>query len=61
MDAKPELLIPITLFEQWHGDLEDEFTVRYVGKAGDRAAAIQLSRRTSARSPPIALAALRAS
>jgi lactate dehydrogenase-like 2-hydroxyacid dehydrogenase len=41
MAAKPELLIPITLFEQWHGELEDEFTVRYVGKAADRAAAIR--------------------
>jgi len=41
MTAKPELLIPITLFEQWHGELEDEFTVRYVGKAADRAAAIR--------------------
>ena len=41
MDAKPELLIPITLFEQWHGELEHEFTVRYVGKAADRATAIR--------------------
>ena len=28
MTAKPELLIPITLFEQWHGELADEFTVK---------------------------------
>jgi lactate dehydrogenase-like 2-hydroxyacid dehydrogenase len=36
---KPELLVPITLFEQWLGELEEEFTVRYVGKAADLAAA----------------------
>ena len=41
MATKPELLIPITLLERWHGELEDEFTVRYVGKAADRAAAIR--------------------
>ena len=41
MTAKPELLIPITLFEQWHTELEDEFTVRHVGRAADRAAAIR--------------------
>jgi len=39
MTLKPELLVPITLFEQWLGELEDEFTVRYVGKAADPAAA----------------------
>jgi len=39
MTLKPELLVPITLFEQWLGELEDEFTVRYVGRAADPAAA----------------------
>ena len=41
MAAKPEVLIPITLFERWHRELEDEFVVHYVGKVADRAAAIR--------------------
>lgn len=41
MAAKPEVLIPITLYERWHAELEEEFTVRYVARAPDRAAAIR--------------------
>jgi lactate dehydrogenase-like 2-hydroxyacid dehydrogenase len=39
--AKPEVLVPITLVERWLGELEGEFTVRYVGRATDQAAAIR--------------------
>jgi lactate dehydrogenase-like 2-hydroxyacid dehydrogenase len=41
MAAKPEVLVPITLVEPWLGELEAEFTVRYVGRAPDQAAAIR--------------------
>src|SRR5262249_60626921 len=39
--AKPEVLVLITLVEPWHGELEREFTLRYVARAADRAAAIR--------------------
>ena len=38
---KPEVLIIIPLLEPWHGELADEFALRYVAKAPDRAAAIR--------------------
>jgi hydroxypyruvate reductase len=41
MTAKPEVLVPITLVERWLGELEEAFTVRYVGRAADPAAAIR--------------------
>jgi lactate dehydrogenase-like 2-hydroxyacid dehydrogenase len=41
MALKPEILVPITLVEPWLGELEEEFTVRYVGRAADQAAAIR--------------------
>jgi hydroxypyruvate reductase len=39
--AKPEILVPITLIERWLGELAEDFTVRYVGRAADQAAAIR--------------------
>ncbi|MGE5792527.1 MAG: 2-hydroxyacid dehydrogenase [Bacteroidota bacterium] len=41
MTGKPEILVPITLVERWLGELEEAFTVRYVGRAADQAAAIR--------------------
>jgi lactate dehydrogenase-like 2-hydroxyacid dehydrogenase len=41
MTDKPEILVPITLVERWLGELEEGFTVRYVGRAADQAAAIR--------------------
>lgn len=41
MTVKPEILVPITLVEPWLGELEADFTVRYVGRAADQAAAIR--------------------
>jgi hydroxypyruvate reductase len=37
----PEVLVLITLVEPWHDELEREFTLRYVARAADRAAAIR--------------------
>jgi hydroxypyruvate reductase len=41
MTDKPEILVPITLVERWLGELEEAFTVRYVGRTADPAAAIR--------------------
>jgi D-3-phosphoglycerate dehydrogenase len=38
---RPEVLILISLIEPWHDELAREFTVRYVARAADRAAAVR--------------------